>query len=98
MKERIIEAIRAVPIAEYQSYAEYVEAVAERLIASGVSVPEANAECEIRNAELRVAREFIETVDEMMECICAMTGVALTYYGRYPEVKMKYTEGQRSEK
>lgn len=31
MKERIIEAIRAVPIAEYQSYAEYVEALAEEL-------------------------------------------------------------------
>ena len=74
-----------------------IEDLAERLIASGVSVPEANAECEIRNAELRVAREFIESVDEMMECVCAMTGVALTYYGRYPEVKIKYTEGERSD-
>lgn len=38
MKEKIIETIRAVPIAG-KTYEEYVEALAERLIAEGVIVP-----------------------------------------------------------
>lgn len=72
-----------------------IEELAERLIAAGVAfAPAENAECEIRNAELRVAGEFIEAVDEMMECVCAMTGYSFTYYGRYPEVKRKYYANQ----
>lgn len=38
LKDRIIEAIRAVPIAG-KTYEEYVEAVAEKLLAEGVIVP-----------------------------------------------------------
>lgn len=38
-KGKLIEIIRGVPIAEYQSYAEYVEAVAEKLTSEGVIVP-----------------------------------------------------------
>lgn len=87
MKERIIEVIRGVPIAG-KTYEEYVEALAGEL---------ENSEFGIQNSELRVAGEFIEVVDEMMECICAMTGVALTYDGRYPELKRKYTEGKGRE-
>ena len=72
-----------------------IEELAERLTSAGVTfAPADNAEFEIRNAELRVAGEFIEAVDEMMECVCAMTGLALTYYGSYPLVKKKYTEGE----
>ena len=75
-----------------------IEELAERLTSAGVVyAPADNAELEIRNAELRVAGEFIEAVDEMMECVCAMTGLALTYYGSYPLVKKKYTEGERRE-
>lgn len=43
-----------------------VEDLAERLIASGVSVPEANAECEIRNAELRVAEKIFAEAHNML--------------------------------
>ncbi len=71
-----------------------IEELAERLASAGVVyAPAENEKLEIRNVELRVAGEFIEAVDEMMECVCAMTGCSFTYYGRYPEVKRKYTEG-----
>lgn len=40
-----------------------------------------------------VAREFIKAVDEMMELVCAMTGLELTFFGKYAELKKKYTEG-----
>ena len=65
-----------------------------------------NAECQIvdiaenlyekgyRKAS-EVAREFIEAVDSMMECITAMTGCSFAYVGKYAELKKKYTEGER---
>lgn len=75
-----------------------IEDLAERLISAGVTfAPRENEKCEIRNAELRVAGEFIEAVDEMMECVCETMGCSFTYYGRYPEVKKKYTQGERKE-
>lgn len=40
--------------------------------------------------EKKVAKKFIEAVDSMMECVCAMTGLPLTYYGEYAELKKKY--------
>lgn len=40
--------------------------------------------------EKKVAKKFIEAVDSMMECVCAMTGLTLTYYGEYAELKKKY--------
>ena len=45
--------------------------------------------------EKKVAREFIEAVDSMMECVTAMTGLSLTYYGKYAELKKKYTEEEK---
>ena len=39
-----------------------------------------------------VADEIFDAVDEMMNCVTAMTGYALTYYGSYPEIKNKYKE------
>ena len=46
--------------------------------------------------EKRVASEFIAAVDEMMEAVTAMTGVSLTYYGRYAELKHKYLPEEES--
>ena len=40
-----------------------------------------------------VAGEFIEAVDQMMELVVAMTGCSFTYFGKYAELKKKYTEG-----
>ena len=44
-----------------------------------------------------VALEFIEAVDEMMELVTAMTGLSLTYHGKYAELKKKYTESEDTE-
>ena len=38
------------------------------------------------------AREVIEAIDSMMELVCAMTGLELTYFGKYAELRKKYTE------
>ena len=54
MKKKIIEAIRAVPIAG-KTYEEYVLALADEL---------QNSEFEIRNSELRVAREIFEEIEK----------------------------------
>ena len=41
-----------------------------------------------------VAREIFEAVDSMLELVCAMTGLGMTYFGKYSELKKKYTEGK----
>ena len=42
--------------------------------------------------EKKVAGEFIEAVDQMMELVVAMTGCSFTYFGKYAELKKKYAE------
>ena len=37
--------------------------------------------------------ELIKSVDDMLALVCALTGLELTYYGKYAELKKKYTEG-----
>ena len=44
-----------------------------------------------------VAREIFDAVDEMMACVAEMTGCAITYYGKYAELKKKYTESEGTE-
>ena len=39
-----------------------------------------------------VAREFIDAVDQMLNLVCAMTGLELMFFGKYAELKKKYTE------
>ena len=45
--------------------------------------------------------ELIKSIDDMLDLVCAMTGLELTYYGKYAEIKKyaelrkKYTEGER---
>ena len=34
--------------------------------------------------------ELIKSVDDMLDLVCAMTGLELTYYGKYAELKKKY--------
>ena len=36
--------------------------------------------------------ELIKSVDDMLDLVCTMTGLELTYYGKYAEFKKKYTE------
>ena len=36
--------------------------------------------------------ELIKLVDDMLDLVCAMTGLELTYFGKYAELKKKYTE------
>ena len=38
--------------------------------------------------------ELIKSVDDMLDLVCTMTGLELTYYGKYTEFKKKYTEGE----
>ncbi len=40
-----------------------------------------------------VAKEIFETVDSTIDLICAMTGVDIVAFGKYAELKKKYTEG-----
>lgn len=35
---------------------------------------------------------LIKSVDDMLDLVCAMTGLELTYLGKYAELKNKYTE------
>ena len=35
--------------------------------------------------------ELIKSVDDMLGLVCAMTGLELTYYGKYGKLKKKYT-------
>lgn len=39
-----------------------------------------------------VANEFIKAVDDMINLISEMTGLDITYYGKYAELKNKYKE------
>ena len=71
--------------------------VANSAISCGLSI----AMREIRNAptadvapKSEVAREIFEAVDSMLELVCAMTGLGMTYFGKYAELKKKYTEGE----
>lgn len=54
MKQKIIETIRAVPIAEYQSYAEYVEAVAEKIVFEVAFPPYVRTEAKALSAVVNV--------------------------------------------
>lgn len=36
--------------------------------------------------------ELIKSIDDMLDLACAMTGLKLTYYGKYAELKKKYLE------
>lgn len=36
--------------------------------------------------------ELIKSVDDMLDLVCTMTGLELTYYGKYAEFKKKYKE------
>ena len=40
-----------------------------------------------------VAGEFITAVDSMLNLVCEMTGLELKVFGKYAELKKKYTEG-----
>ena len=42
-----------------------------------------------------VAREIFEAVDSMLDLVCAMTGLEITYFGKYAELKKKYTEERK---
>ena len=39
-----------------------------------------------------VAREIFEGVDSTIDLICAMTGLDIKVFGKYAELKKKYTE------
>jgi hypothetical protein len=39
-----------------------------------------------------VAREIFEAVDTTIDLVCAMTGLDITIFGKYAELKKKYTE------
>ena len=44
-------------------------------------------------AESRVASEIFDVVDELIDRICAMTGVNIILFGKYMELKKKYGGG-----
>lgn len=84
MKEKLKEIIRSVPITD-KAYPEYVEALAEKLIdADGCQMAE-ELKCE-------VATEIFAVVDSMLSLVCDMIGIDIRFYGRYAELKKKYTE------
>ena len=37
--------------------------------------------------------KLIKSVDDMLDLVCAMTGLELTYFGKYAELKKKYIKG-----
>jgi hypothetical protein len=37
--------------------------------------------------------ELIKSVDDMLDLVCAMTGLELTCFGKYAELKKKYIKG-----
>lgn len=37
-----------------------------------------------------VAMEFIDAVDRMLDLVCHMTGIEMTFFGKYAELKNKY--------
>ena len=37
--------------------------------------------------------KLIKSVDDMLDLVCAMTGIELTYFGKYAELKKKYIKG-----
>ena len=37
--------------------------------------------------------KLIKSVDDMLDLVCAMTGLELTYFGEYAELKKKYIKG-----
>ena len=40
--------------------------------------------------------ELIKSIDDMLGLVCAMTGLEFTYFGKYAELKKKYT-GENSD-
>ena len=44
-------------------------------------------------ARTKVAREIFGEIDSTIDLICAMTGLDVRLYGKYAELKNKYTEG-----
>ncbi|MBQ8005518.1 MAG: hypothetical protein IJ303_04320 [Clostridia bacterium] len=88
-----------------------IEELAERLIASGVSIPEANAECEIRNAEPGVAENLIGEIEAfaskhlLILKTIAILKPSVAAGGKHAfdlllellaELKKKYTEGDKA--
>lgn len=51
-------------------------------------------EIAFKNGYEKAAREFIEAVDPMLDLVCHMTGLEITFFGKYGELKKKYTEEQ----
>ena len=39
--------------------------------------------------------KLIKSVDDMLDLVCAMTGLDLTYFGKYAELKKKYVKDCR---
>ena len=68
MKDKLIAAIREVPISG-KTYEEYIEAIADRLIAE-----------DYRKAS-DVAREIIDAADEIINTICVLTGIEIAAAG-----------------
>jgi hypothetical protein len=60
---------------------------AEQLLANGVVVIDADV---VPKSEVE---ELIKSVDDMLDLVCAMTGLELTYFGKYAELKKKYIKG-----
>ncbi len=44
-----------------------------------------------------VAEEIFLAIDETINLICAMTGLDIAIFGKYAELKKKYTEGDRND-
>lgn len=53
---------------------------------------------ELANAKREVAKEILDEIDQTIELICAMTGVDVVLFGRYAELKKKYTEAANENK
>lgn len=51
----------------------------------------------IENAKIEVAREFIKACDSMLSLVCEMTGLEMTFFGKYAKLKHKYKEGKTDE-
>ena len=48
----------------------------------------------IERERANVAKDFIEAVDPMLDLVCHMTGLEITFFGKYGALKKKYQGGQ----
>ena len=105
MKDKIKEIIRSVPITD-KTYAEYVEGVAERLIAEDYRKiyddHERQCICYALGCQMaeglkrKAAKEIFKEIDALVEMLCAMTGLNIVIGGKYTALKKKYTEGKHN--